>query len=267
MNGLPAPDRRRLFSGLALLGALAAFALAGPLLVSADPAIQDLRRTLEAPGVEHLLGTDHLGRDLLARLAHAARLSLGLAAFSVAVAATIGSASGIAAAWLGGWTERIAVSLADAVLALPGLLLVLIVTAFAPGEGWPIYLGIALATWVEYFRVVRASARAVLAGPAVESSRLLGFGPAYIVRRHVLPEIAPVATTMMAFGAGGAVLAMAALGFVGVGLKPPTPELGLMMTELLPHYHEAPWLIAAPVALLALFILSLVLIAGERDPR
>ena len=150
-------------------------------------------------------------------------------------------------------------------LALPGLLLVLLLAAFAPGQFWPLYVGISLALWVEYFRVTRSAAALVLAGPQVEASRLLGFGPLYILRRHLAPALLPRLATLMRFGFGGAVLAMAALGFIGVGLQPPTPELGVMMIELLPYYSEAPWLVGAPVALLFFTMLGLMLSGGRHE--
>lgn len=248
------------FAGWLLLAAVASFAALGPVLFDADPFAQDLRSFLQAPGIDHPLGTDHLGRSMLARLADAAQLSLGLAALSVLSAAIPGTVLGILAAWYGGILERALVFLSDSVLALPGLLLVLLLATLAPGEFWPLYLGLSLAFWVEYFRVVRASARTLFASPGVEASLLLGFGLGYIVRRHVWPELASVVRTLASFGLAAAVLAMAALGFVGVGVKPPRPELGVMMTELLPYYQEAPWLIAAPVGLLATTLLALVLI-------
>ena len=99
----------------------------------------------------------------------------------------------------------------------------------------------------------------------VDDSRLLGFGAGYVLRRHLLPALAPVLGTLLAFSAAQAVLALAALGFIGVGLQPPTPELGLMMTEFLPHYEEAPWLIAAPVALLMAVVLGMMLVAGDGE--
>ncbi|KAF1042743.1 MAG: Glutathione transport system permease protein GsiD [Herbaspirillum frisingense] len=265
-----APARRRWSAGqaagLILLCLIAAFALLGPWLIGIDPARQQLERFLETPSLAHPLGLDHLGRSMLARLAHGARLSLSLALLSVLSAAIPGILVGLLAAWRGGWLECVLAALADAVLALPGLLLVLLLAAFAPGGFWPLYVGISLALWVEYFRVVRAAARIVLAGPQVEASRLLGFGPFYIVRRHVLPELLPRLLTLMRFGFAGAVLAMSALGFVGVGLQPPTPELGVMMIELLPYYAEAPWLVGAPVALLFLTLLGLLLLSpGKED--
>ena len=104
-------------------------------------------------------------------------------------------------------------------------------------------------------------------GASVEAARLLGFGPLYIVRRHLLPELLPVVGTLMCFGVSAAVLAMAALGFVGVGLQPPDAELGVMLIELMPYYEEAPWLIGAPVACLLTLLAALVLLAGDKDPR
>ena len=251
-------------AGWLLLLLVAAFALLGPALVGIDPARQTLAHFLEAPSLAHPLGLDHLGRSMLARLAHGAQLSLSMAVLSVLSAAVPGTVLGLLAAWRGGWLERVLGALADAVLALPGLLLVLLLAAFAPGQFWPLYLGISLALWVEYFRVTRSAAAILLASPQVEAARLLGFGPGYSILRHLAPVLLPRLATLMRFGLGGAVLAMAALGFIGVGLQPPTVELGVMMIELLPYYSEAPWLVGAPVALLFFTMLGLMLAGRER---
>jgi len=253
---------RRLW-GAGLLLLLVGFALLVPWLWGADPARQDLGRILSPPGWSEPLGTDHLGRSLLARLAAALRLSLGLALLGVLSAALPGLALGVLAGWRGGWTDRLLVMLADTCLALPGLLLVLLLVAIAPGSFWALYVGIALVLWIEYFRVVRATTAGLVTSPQIQASRLLGFGLAYLFRRHLWPELAPLVLTLAAFGAANAVLAIAALGFVSVGLRPPTAELGLMMTELLPYYHEAPWAILQPIAALFLLVLSLHLLAGR----
>jgi len=258
-------DRRRFtpaqVAGMALLFLVVAFAAFGPWVIGADPARQQLDRFLEAPSFAHPLGFDQLGRSMLGRLAHGTQLSLSLGLMSVLSAAVPGTVMGLLAAWCGGWIENTLAAVADAVLALPGLLLVLLLAAFTPGRFWPLYVGISLALWVEYFRVVRAASRVLLASPHVEASRLLGFRSAYIVRRHVLPELLPRLFTLMRFGLAGAVLAMSALGFVGVGLQPPTPELGVMMIELLPYFGEAPWLMGAPVLVLCLTLMGLLLLS------
>jgi len=250
--------------GALLVGGVALFSALGPVVITADPAAQDLAAFLEPPSLAHPLGTDHLGRDLAARLAHAGRLSLGLASVSVACAAASGIALGLLAAWRGGIVDRALAALADATMALPGLLIVLLVAGIAPGRVWPLWLGLSVALWVEYFRVTRATAAVLLAAPEVEASRLLGFGPGYILRRHVAPALGPPLATLAAFGVGGAVMAIGALGFVGIGLRPPMAEWGLMMTELLPHYADAPWALAWPALMVFATVLGLQLLAPGR---
>nr|WP_300309452.1 ABC transporter permease [Halomonas sp.] len=264
LRGLSVPFGRLI--GLVMLLLLAAFAWLTPHLSTAEPYRQDLMATLLPPGSEHWLGTDHLGRSLLARLADAVRLSMGLALLSVASAAIPGILFGIVAGWRGGWCDRLLSTLADCILALPGLLLVLMLAAIAPGNFWTLYVGIALVLWVEYFRVVRAATQTLAASPQVQASRLLGFGRWYIIRRHLWPELAPQVMTLAAFGAATAILAVSSLGFVSIGLKPPTAELGLMMTELFPYYQEAPWALAQPVIVLFLLVLSFQLLAGS-EPK
>ncbi|MDO4905121.1 MAG: ABC transporter permease [Lautropia sp.] len=257
----PSPYRRLGLGLLLLIGLFAAF---GPALIGIDPAQQDLMASLQPPSPAHWLGTDLLGRSVLSRLAEATRLSVGLALVSALSAAVPGVLLGLVAAWLGGWIERLLVMLSDAVMSVPGLLLVLLFATLAPGRYWALYVGLALYLWVEYFRVTRATVRPLLASDAIQASRLLGFGSGYILKRHLLPALAPILGTLLPFSAAQAVLALAALGFINVGLRPPTPELGLMMIEFLPHYQEAPWLIAAPVGVLILLVLAMMWLTERR---
>ncbi len=252
--------------GLCLLAGLAVCAVMGPDLIGKDPASQSLMHTLQGPSAAHWLGTDHLGRDMLARLLSGAQLSLSLAALSVFTAALPGTLLGILASWRGGWIERLLTLFADAVLALPGLLLVLMLAAISPGSWWALYVGLSLTLWVEYFRYTRQRSRVVLSESSVEASRLLGFGVTHVIKRHLLPEIGPGLLTIAAFGAATAVTAVAALGFVSVGIRPPTAEWGVMMTQLLPYWREAPFLILQPVLCLVLTVLALHLSVGIRKP-
>ncbi len=248
---------------MVILLAVALFGLIVPTIAS-DARDQDLDHVLSPPGVVRPFGTDHLGRDMMARLSSAARLSLGLALLSVGTAAIPGTLLGIVSAWRGGWLESVLAAISDGVLALPGILLVVLIAAFSPGHYLPFYIGLSLALWVEYFRVTRASAKSVLASAHVEAAKLLGFGPSHIVRRHLAPELLPIVVTLLSFGIAATVLSLATLGIVGVGLQPPTPELGIMMIELLPYYREAPWLIAQPILLLVITVVALSMITFRR---
>ncbi|WP_181296955.1 ABC transporter permease [Pseudomonas sp. Q2-TVG4-2] len=265
-DAAPQPPALSRLIGVAILALLVIFAVSVPLLWSLDMAKQDYSAILSGPGSAHPLGTDHLGRDMLARLAAAIRLSLGLALVSVVTAAVPGVMLGILAAWKGGITDKGLGLLVELFMALPGLLLVLLIVAIYPGSFLALYGAVALVLWIEYFRMTRALSRTVLASPAVAASRLLGFGPLYIIRRHLWPELASVLMTIAAFGAASAIMAIAALGFVSVGVRPPTAELGLMITELLPYFAEAPFIIALPILVIFLIVLSLMLIAGGRKP-
>ncbi|WP_205473639.1 ABC transporter permease [Nocardioides sp. SYSU D00038] len=253
--------RRAAVAGL--LG-LAALAILGPLLLP-DPTAQDLGRYLEAPSLDEPLGRDDYGRSVLARLAHATRLSLVLAALCVATALVLGTVAGIASAWFGGWIDAVLRAVSEAFVAIPALLVVLLVSALASGGSlWALYLGLALAQWVEYFRVVRARSGLVLGSPAVEAAGLLRLGALHVVRRHLWPDLRPLLTTLASLGMVTSILAMSTLGFVKVGLQPPRAELGLMITESFPFYDVAPWLSIAPIAVL--FLLTICFLA-LRDPE
>ncbi|MBT9370865.1 ABC transporter permease [Rhizobium sp. CSW-27] len=252
-------------SGAALLVALAAFAIVGPAVISADPAAQDFGATLAPIGGDYLLGADHYGRSLLARLAHGARLSFGLAFLTMLAAAMPGVFLGLVAGWKGGWTERGLEFLATIVLALPGLMLVLLLLAFSPGNYGPLFLGLALTLWVEFYRVTKAATKGVLAQPHIEAARMLGFGSRYILLHYVLPVIAPMISTLSAFAMATAIIAVSTLSAISVGLQPPTPELGSMIVELLPYFAEAPLHVLLPATLIFLLVLGLQLLAqGER---
>ena len=252
--------------GLAGLLVLALLAVIGPDITGFDPARQDLRAILVPPGTDgHILGTDHLGRDLAARLVEGARITLALAAFAVASAALVGVGLGILAGWTGGAIDGALVTLSNGVLALPGLLLVLLMAAIVPDSWWTLYAGLALTLWVEFFRLSRTRSKVILRSPAVEAARTMGLPRAHIVSRHLWPDLSPQILSLAAFGAATAVTALATLGFISVGLRPPTPEWGIMMSELLPSWRIAPWAIGAPILALAFTVLSLRLAAGSQS--
>lgn len=249
--------------GALLLALLLGFAFLQPYFYPMDIGFQDLSNILAAPDGESWLGTDHLGRDMLARLAAAIRLSFGLSLFSVACALLAGLLCGILAGLFGGWIDRLFSFGCDIIMALPGLLLILLFAALSPGSFWTLYLGISLVMWVEFFRVVRAVTLTLAGSSELQSSRLMGMPWGYCIKRHLLPRLLPLVATLTAFSIGNAILALATLGFISVGLRPPTAELGLMMTELFPYYYQAPLIFLQPVLAVFLLVLSLQLLSGK----
>lgn len=249
------------FGLLFLLGLIALF---GPWVISTDPNQQNLMAILLPPGSEHWLGTDQYGRSMLSRLAYALRLSLTMAIICVITSACIGCVLGIVAGWKGGWIDRSFSILVNILLALPALVIVLLLAAIMPGSFAALYFAISLVQWVEYFQLSRTTTRKVMASEAVQNSRLLGFNQWYIIRRHLWPELTAPVMTIASFGAANAILYMASLGFIYVGIQPPTSELGLMIVELFPYYSEAPWLLIQPIVLIALLIMSFHLLTGSK---
>lgn len=249
--------------GFILLIALLTFAYLQPYFYPMDENLQNLTKTLQKPTALYWFGTDHFGRDMLARLASAIRLSFSLIILSVSVALSFGLLFGIMAGYLGGWVDRILSFISEMIMALPGLLFILLFAAIAPGSFWALYLGISLVMWVEFFRIIRTISRTIAVSSEIEASKLMGMGFFYCLKRHFLPKLAPVVFTLSAFSAGNAVLALATLGFINVGLRPPTAELGLMMTELFPYYYEAPWVFLQPIIAVFLLVLSFQLLSGK----
>lgn len=251
-----------LAAGVAIIAVLAALALAGPALPLADPLEQNLMAALEPPSAGRPFGTDHLGRDMLARAIHATPRSLGLALLCVGVSAALGISAGLAAALGGGFVDACLMRLADVALAFPGLLVALLLAGLTGGGLVPMAIGIQASLWPQFARMARAAAEAALSAPHVEAAFLAGFGQIHVVRRHLLPPVLRQTLPLAALGLGSAIISIASLGFLGLGLQPPVPEWGAMIGELAPHVAEAPLQMALPCALVAASVLGFTL-AGE----
>ena len=234
--------------GLGLGAVLVAVALGGPALLAADPVHPDLLAASLPPSGEWWLGTDPLGRSLLARTVAGARVSLGGALAASVVTAAVGTAIGLLAAALGGIPERVLLAVADTVYACPGLLLVLLVTELFDGGMGTVLAGLVATRWPAFVRLSHPLARAALRRPDAEASRLLGFGSAYRLRRHAWPAVRPAVVSVTALQFGNALLSIASLGFLGVGLVPPQPEWGAMIADALPYLGDQPSMLAAPAA-------------------
>lgn len=258
----PAPANRRpgMTTGLCLLGAVAGLALLGPLVVANDPNAQDLVRILEAPSFAHPLGTDHVGRDVLARLVHGAARSLSLGLVSIVLATGAGTALGLLAAHSGRLADSLLMRLADLLLAFPGMLLALVIAGFLGGGVLPLLVGITLSIVPQFMRMARAVALGVLVEPHVEAARLAGFSTRRILVRHVLPPVWRQIATLATLGLGSTIMSISALGFLGLGLQPPTPEWGATISEMLPYLSEGPIQLAAPCLAIFASVLGATLV-------
>ncbi|MGL6314102.1 ABC transporter permease [Vibrio sp. WXL103] len=251
--------------GWGLLASLLVLVLVERLIYGYDFAEQALSQAFDLPSLAHPLGLDHFGRDNLARLSQAIQVSLLMSIASVITSAILGTLAGVAAAWYRGWVDRALSFVVNMLMALPGLILVLLFGALVPGSFVILYLAISLILWIDYFRMSRAVTLSLVNSPEMEASRLYGFGNRYLFRRHLWPKLLPDLLTLACFGAGNAILALASIGFVYVGLRPPQAEVGLMMVELFPYYSDAVWVLAQPVLAVFLLILSFNLIATGFD--
>ena len=239
--------------GFAVILLAAVFA---PFITPHDPVAVDLASALQAPSAEHLMGTDHLGRDVLTRVIFAARIDLQIGAIGVALPLIIGTVVGLIAGYYGGWVDSLIGRVVDVIIAFPFLVLVIAIVAMLGPGLVNLYIALTVVSWVLYARVVRAEVLALKRREYVLAARNLGFGPLRIMFGHILPNaIAPALVFAMSDFALD-VQVGATLSFFGLGAQPPAPEWGLMIAETRSMMLSAPWVVVGPG--LAIVIVSLV---------
>jgi len=245
--------------------ALAA-ALAGPSLAPHDPTAQDLSRRLEGPSLAHPFGLDELGRDILARILAGARISLLVGLSVVGVSSILGTLFGSLAGYYGGRVDDAISRVVDVLMAFPGILLAIaLVAVLGPSLG-NVILALSVIGWVGYARLVRGQALRARELEFVQAARALGAGSGRIVVRHVLPGALPAVVVQATLGMGGAIIAEAALSFLGLGVQPPTPSWGTMLDAGRSHLFDAPHLTIFPGLAIALLVLGFNFLGdGLRD--
>jgi peptide/nickel transport system permease protein len=240
----------------------AAFAVAGPWIIPSDPNAQQLALRLAGPSWGHPLGLDELGRDILARLAVGARVSLLVGLVVVSVSATVGVLVGAVAGYRGGFVDDALGRVMDVLLAFPGMLLAIaLVAVLGPSIGH-VVIALGVIGWVGYARLVRGQVLKIREFEYVHAAQALGAPSLRILLRHVLPATLAVVTVQATLGMAGAVLAEASLSFLGLGVQPPTPSWGAMLDAGRSHLLDAPHLAIAPGAAIAFMVLSFNL-AGD----
>ncbi|PVX81356.1 ABC transporter permease [Paraburkholderia unamae] len=251
--------------GLAMLALLIFAALFGPALAAHDPLAVDLGQSLQAPGAGSLLGTDELGRDVLARVLAGLRTDLVVVAICVALPFVIGTAVGLVSGYFGGWVDRVIMRLVDILWAFPFYVLVIsIVGALGPGTG-NMYLAFSLVVWISFARIVRGEVLLVRRLEYTQAVRVLGYSNARIMLRHVLPNVITPAIVFMMSDVVLTILAVTSLGFLGLGIQPPTPELGIMISEGRTFIQDGWWISVFPGLAIVYIGMTFTLIGDGLD--
>lgn len=261
---------RLAMGGLAFVAVLAALALAAPLLaklgVIADPYSLDTDSSNAGMSAEHPLGADYLGRDLLSRMLHGARISLSIALLLQTAILLVGGTIGLLAGYLGGRLDNVLMRVTDVTFAFPDLLFVLVIASVLGAGYWNIVLAVGAVNWVFLARLVRGEVRSIKPQDYVQAARAGGSSTRRILLRHVVPNsLGPVIVTLT-FGIPSAIFIEAFLSFVGVGVQPPTPSWGIMIDEGYEAIFAFPHQILVPAVAMSVTMLAVNFVAnGLRD--
>jgi peptide/nickel transport system permease protein len=241
-------------------------AVVGPLIAPFDPANQELALRLSGPTSTHWFGLDELGRDIFARVLVGARISLLVGLVVVGVSSTIGIALGSVAGYFGGAIDEAISRVIDILLAFPGLLLAIALVAVLGPSLTNVVLALSVIGWVGYARLVRGQVLRARELDFVQAAKALGASTPRILARHVIPTTLPAVSVQVTLGMGGAILAEAALSFLGLGVQPPTPSWGTMLNYGRGHLLDAPHLTIFPGLAIAILVLGFNFLGdGLRD--
>jgi len=253
-------------AGLAVVAALLLFALLAPWLSPFDPNAQDLDSGLSGASASHWLGQDKLGRDLLSRAIHGSRISVLVGLGTVAISLFIGLLAGSVSGFFGGRVDHLFMRVCDVLMAFPGILLAIGITAALGPSLRNVLIALSLLGWVGYARLIRAQVMKIKEMEFVESARASGSPPARILVSHVLPNALSPIIVEATFGIGRAIVAEAGLSFLGLGVAPPTPSWGAMINEGRHFLFVAPHIAAVPGLAIMATVMAFNLIGdGLRD--
>ncbi|HKW59339.1 MAG TPA: ABC transporter permease [Candidatus Dormibacteraeota bacterium] len=244
-----------------LLVVLALIAVMAPILSAVlthfQPQTIDLDSTFARPGVGgHILGADELGRDTLTRLIWGARVSLGVAFLTVAMSLTVGTAVGMVAGYYGGWIDDVLMRFVDMVLAIPAIFLFILMSILIRPNAITLAAIVASVGWGSVARLVRGEVLSVKQRDFILATRSIGAKDSRLMLRHLLPNVLPVLIVAASLGVGQIILVEAALDFLGLGIQPPTPSWGNMLTNAQSYFFRSGWLVALPGITIFLTVLA-----------
>lgn len=243
----------------------------GPLLYRQSPARTNPLNTLAPPSPQHWLGTDELGRDVLARLFAGGRVSLAVGLLAMLVGLAVGTLAGSLAGYFGGATETIIMRLVDVFMAIPTFFLILVIITSFGNRPATVIITVGLGFWAQMARVIYAEVTKLRNSEFVEASRALGNRSLSIMMRHILPQVVPQATVLATLGIGWAILTEAALSYLGLGIQPPLASWGNMLQNAQAYLWRAPRLALYPGICIAVTVLMFNLLGNTLrdifDPR
>jgi len=252
--------------GALIITVLLVSALLAPFIAPFDPIKSNIRERLQGPSTAHLFGTDDLGRDIFSRILHGTRISLQVGFIAVAIATSVGLVLGLFTGYFGGWVDTVVMRLMDVMFAFPAVLLAIAIMAVLGQSTTNVMIAVGI-VWVPIFaRITRGSVLAVRELEFIEAARCVGLRNADIIFKHVLPNALDAVIVQVSLAMASAILAEAALSFLGLGTQPPEPSWGSMLSFGREYMLEAPWWTIFPGLAIFLTVLALHLIGdGLRD--
>lgn len=241
--------------------------LAAPLLTPYDPNEINLDSLKTSPSTEHPFGTDQKGRDVLARVLHGGRISVGVAITAAVLSMSIGLMVGLFSGYFGGRIDTALMALVDLVLSFPSLLLAIGISIILPQGIYTVMIAIAAVGWAAFARLIRGHVLALREEPFVEAAKALGCSPARIVFVHLLPQCIPLSLVMMGLKIGGFIITEASLSFLGLGAQPPTASWGSMVSAGRSYIVAAPWMVLFPGLAIAVTALSFNILGDALQER
>lgn len=241
---------------VAVLLTLVLTAVVGPLVVPYDPLSMDLDSLRQPPSAVHLLGTDSKGRDILSRLVYGARISLAVGILAASLSMCIGIVLGLIAGYFGGRVDAVLTQMFDIFLAFPSLLLAIGISAVMSPGLTSAMLAITLVGWAGFARLVRGVTLSLKEQTYVEASRALGASSARILYKHILPNALPLILVAGSLRVGGFILLEAALSFLGLGVQPPAPTWGSMISLNRAYINSAPWMVIFPGLAISITVIA-----------
>jgi oligopeptide transport system permease protein len=252
-------------AGLVIIALISLAAIFAP-LISGDPSAQDYTVISQGPSSSHWFGTDHLGRDVFSRIVHGARVSLAVGIFTQIIVLAIGLPLGALAAYIGGKIDNFLMRFVDIIYAFPDLLFIILLRSVLGGGIFMLFLSIALVAWIDIARLVRGQVLVAKEMDYVKAARALGAPPRWILMKHVLPNSIGPVIVVVAFAVPRAIFIEAALSYIGIGIRPPTPSWGSMVQDGYSFIFAAPHMILFPTIAIGLLMMAFTFLGdGLRD--